>query len=58
MELTVHDKDVHEEIALNPSCESIDTSTSDSQIVDKPSDELELVTLFITYSKNPDSYDR
>ena len=29
-ELTVHDEDVHEEIALEPSCESSDTSTSDS----------------------------
>ena len=26
-ELTVHDEDVHEEIALEPSCESSDTST-------------------------------
>ena len=43
MELTVHDEDVHEEIALEPSCESSDTSTFASQIVDKPCDELELV---------------
>ena len=28
--LTVHHDDVHEEIALEPSCESSDTSTSDS----------------------------
>ena len=41
--IRVHDKDVHEEIALEPSCESSDTSTSDSQIVDKSCDELELV---------------
>ena len=43
LELTVHDENVHEEIALEPSCESSDTSTSDSQIVDKPCDELDLV---------------
>ena len=43
LELTVHDKHVHEEIALEPSRESSDTSTSDSQIVDKSCDELELV---------------
>ena len=43
LELTVHDKDVHEEITLEPSCESSDTSTFTSQIVDKPCDELELV---------------
>ena len=43
LELTVHDEDVHEEIALKPSCESSDTSTFDSQIVDKPCDGLELV---------------
>ena len=43
LELTVHDEDVHEEIALEPSCESSDTNTSDSQIVDKLCDELELV---------------
>ena len=43
LELTTHDEDVHEEIALKPSCESRDTNTSDSQIVDKPCDELELV---------------
>ena len=42
LELTVHYEDVHEEIALEPSCDSSDTSTSDSQIVDKPC-ELELV---------------
>ena len=42
-ELTVHDEDVHEEIALEPSCESSDTSTFASQIVDKPCDELDLV---------------
>ena len=41
--ITIHDEDVHEEIALEPSCETSDTSTSDSQIVDKPCDELELV---------------
>ena len=40
MELTVHDKDVHEQITLEPSCESSDTSTFASQIVDKPCDEL------------------
>ena len=43
LELTVHDEDVHEEIALEPSCESSDTSIFPSQIVDKPCDELELV---------------
>ena len=43
LELTIHDEDVHEEIALEPSCESSDTSTFASQIVDKPCDELELV---------------
>ena len=43
LELTVHDEDVHEEIALEPSWESSSTSTPDSQIVDKPCDELELV---------------
>ena len=41
--ITVHDEDVHEEIALEPSCESSDTSTFASQIVDKPCDELDLV---------------
>ena len=41
--ITVHDEDVHEEIALEPSCESSDTNTSDSQTVDKPCDGLELV---------------
>ena len=39
----MHDEDVHEEIALEPSCESSDTITYDSQIVDKPCDGLELV---------------
>ena len=34
---------MHGEIALEPSCESSDTSTFTSQIVDKPCDELELV---------------
>ena len=43
MDLTVHDEDVHEEIALEPSCMSSDTSTFASQIVDEPCDELELV---------------
>ena len=43
MESTVHDEDVHEEIALEPSCESSDTSTLASQIVNKPCDEMELV---------------
>ena len=43
LELTVHDKGVHEEIALEPSCESSDTSTFSSQIVDTLCDELELV---------------
>ena len=43
MELTIHDEDVHEEITLEPSYESSDTSTFSSQIVDKPCDELELV---------------
>ena len=43
LELTVHDEDVHEEIALEPSYESSNTSTFASQIVDKPCDELELV---------------
>ena len=43
LELTVHDEDVHEEITLEPSCESSDTSTFASQIVDKLCDELELV---------------
>ena len=33
--IAVHDEDVHEEIALEPSCKSSDTSTSDSQILDK-----------------------
>ena len=45
LELTIHDEDVHEEIALDPSCESRETSTFTSQIVDKPCDELELVHL-------------
>ena len=39
--ITIQDEDVHEEIALEPSCESSDTSTSDSQIVDKPCEGLE-----------------
>ena len=43
LELTVDDEDVHEEIALETSCESSDTSTFASQIVDKSCDELELV---------------
>ena len=43
LELTIHDEDVHEEITLEPSYESSDTSTFSSQIVDKPCDELELV---------------
>ena len=43
LELTIHDEDVHEEIALEPSCGSSDTSTFSSWIVDKPCDELELV---------------
>ena len=43
MELTVHDEDVHEEIALEPSCESSDISTFASQIVDNLCDKLELV---------------
>ena len=43
MELTVHDEDVHEEITLEPSCESSDTSTFASQTVVKPCDELELL---------------
>ena len=34
---------MHEEIALEPSCESSDTNTSNSQIVDKLRDELEFV---------------
>ena len=34
---------MHEEIALEPSCEFSDTSTFTSQIVDKTCDELELV---------------
>ena len=42
-ELTVHDEDVHEEIALETFCESSDTSTFASQIVDKLCDELKLV---------------
>ena len=42
MELTVHDEDVHEEIALEISCESSDTDKFDSQIVDKLCGELEL----------------
>ena len=33
--LTIHDEVVHEEIALEPSCESSDTSTLASQIVEK-----------------------
>ena len=43
MELTDYDVDVHEEITLEPSCESSGRSTFASQIVDKPCDELELV---------------
>ena len=43
LELIVHDEDVHQEIALEPSCESGDTGTSDGHIVDNPCDELELV---------------
>ena len=43
MELTVHDEDVHEEIASDSSCESSDTNAFDSQIVDKLCDELELI---------------
>ena len=43
LELIVHDEDVNKEIALESSCESRHTGTSDSQIVDKPCDELELV---------------
>ena len=43
LELIVHNEDVHEEITLEPSCESSDTSTFTSQIVDNPCDELELV---------------
>ena len=43
LELTVHDEDVHEEITLKPSYVSSDTNTSDSQIVDKSCDELELI---------------
>ena len=39
LELTVHDEDVHEEIALEPFCDSSDTNTFDSQIVDKSCDE-------------------
>ena len=35
-ELTIHDEDVHEEIELDPSRESSDTSTFASQIVDNP----------------------
>ena len=51
MELTVvHDEDVLEEIALEPSCEFSDTSTFANQIVVKPYDELELV-----YSSSPTS---
>ena len=46
--IAVHDEDVHEEIALEPSCESSDTSTFTSRSVDKPCDELELV-----YSSSP-----
>ena len=41
--ITVHDEDVHEEIALEPSCEFGDIGTFDSQIVDKSCDGLELV---------------
>ena len=43
LELTVHDEDLHKEIALEPSYESSDTSTFASQIMDKSCDELELV---------------
>ena len=39
LDLTVHDEDVHEEIALKPSREFSDTNTSNSQILDKPCDE-------------------
>ena len=35
LELTVHDEDVHEEIALEASFESSDTITSDCHIVEK-----------------------
>ena len=55
--LTVHDEDVHE-IALEPSCESSDTSTFASQIVDKPCDELELVHSSSPTAGVQDSYDR
>ena len=34
LELTIHDEDVHEEIALEPSCKSSNTSISDSQMVE------------------------
>ena len=50
MELKVHDEDVHEEIALEPSCESSDTNTFASQILVKMYDELVLV-----YSSSPTS---
>ena len=43
MESTVHDEDVHEEVALELSCESSVTNTSDRQIVDNLCGELELV---------------
>ena len=42
-DITVVSEHVYKEIALEPSCESSDTNTFDSQIVDKPCDELELV---------------
>ena len=41
--IAVHDEDVHEEIALESSCESSDTSTFPSRIVDTLCDKLELV---------------
>ena len=43
LDLMVHDEDVHEEVALNPSGEYRDTDTFDSRIVDMLSGELELV---------------
>ena len=43
LELIVHDEDVHEQITLEASCESSDTSTFASHIMDNPCDDLELV---------------
>ena len=41
--MTVHDEDVHQEVALELSCESRDTNSFDGQIVDRPCGKMELV---------------